>query len=123
MKERGFKMTTEKKIDRILVELKTFREDVGKRFEQVDKRFEQMDKRFDDVDRRFVKVEKELGETYKLAQRANVMFEKLNSDVQQIAEGVIEVRHIARRLEDHDDRISELEWRVDMHDKFLKKTA
>ncbi len=125
----------EKKVDKILVEMKSLREDmtagfeqvdkrfeqVDKRFEQVDKRFEQVDKRFAEVDRRFVKVEKELGETYKLAQRANVLYEKLNSDLQQVAEGVIEVRMIARKLDNHEDRITDLEWRHDMHEKAIKK--
>ncbi len=95
--------------DRVLGEIKSMRNDMNAGFEQVDKRFN--------------KVEKELSETNRLAQRANVLFEKLNSDVQQIAEGVIEVRMIAGKLDNHEDRLVDLEWRGDMHEKALKKVV
>ena len=37
-------------------DLKDFRGDVDRRFEQVDKRFEQVDKRFEQVDKRFEQI-------------------------------------------------------------------
>jgi hypothetical protein len=41
----------------ILAELREFRADVDRRFEQVDRRFEQVDRRFEQVDRRFEQVD------------------------------------------------------------------
>ncbi len=41
--------------------LRTFMEQVDKRFEQVDKRFEQIDKRFEQVDKRFEQMNQELS--------------------------------------------------------------
>jgi len=121
---------TEKKMGHILTEVKLLRDDmvtgfgkVDKRFDEVDKRFDEVDKRFDEVDKRFNKNEKDMAETNRLAQRANVLFEKLNSDVQQIAEGVIEVRMIARKLDNHEDRLVDLEWKSEIHEKALKKVS
>jgi methyl-accepting chemotaxis protein len=61
----------QEQIDDLKVDLKDFRGDVDKRFdniktdmdkrfEQVDKRFEQVDKRFEQVDKRFEQVDKRL---------------------------------------------------------------
>src|SRR3989338_7174405 len=105
---------TEKKIDKILVEIKSLRNDMNTKFEQVDKRFEQVDKRFEQVN-------KQMAENYKIAQRANVLVEDLKSRVEQIAEGTVEARIFGKKIEDHDERISQLEWRSDMHEKAIKK--
>ena len=42
--------------EKILVEIKSMRCDMDKRFEQVDKRFEQVDKRFEQLDKRFERI-------------------------------------------------------------------
>jgi hypothetical protein len=41
----------------VLAELREFRAEVGRRFEQVDQRFEQVDRRFEQVDQRFEQVD------------------------------------------------------------------
>jgi hypothetical protein len=61
------------------------------------------------------------GDAYKLAQRANVLLEKNTSDIQQVAEAVFNERLLKKRVEEHDDRISSLEWRSEMHEKAIKK--
>ncbi len=43
--------------EQIKDQLKDFKGDIDKRFEQVDKRFEQVDKRFEQVDHRFQRLE------------------------------------------------------------------
>jgi chromosome segregation ATPase len=64
-----FEVQVDKRFDLLTGELKDFKGDVNRRFEQVDKRFEQVDKRFDvlagelkdfksDVNRRFEQVDK-----------------------------------------------------------------
>ena len=44
--KQGERIMTEKKIDKILVEIKSLRNDMNTKFEQVDKKFEQVDKKF-----------------------------------------------------------------------------
>jgi septal ring factor EnvC (AmiA/AmiB activator) len=48
-----FEVQVDKRFDLLSGELKDFKGDVYRRFEQVDKRFEQVDKRFEQVDKRF----------------------------------------------------------------------
>jgi chromosome segregation ATPase len=54
----------QEQIDDLKVDLKDFRGDVDKRFDNIktdmDKRFEQVDKRFEQVDKRFEQVDKRL---------------------------------------------------------------
>lgn len=64
-----------------------------------------------------------MDETYKLAQRANVLCEDLKSQIQQVAEGVLENRQMFQQFGSHEDRIVELEWRMDMHQKLLKNAV
>jgi len=46
--------------EKLLQELRAFREDTNRRFKAIDQRFEAMDRRFDEVDGRFDKVDKRL---------------------------------------------------------------
>ncbi|MEW6258726.1 MAG: hypothetical protein AB1547_02340 [Thermodesulfobacteriota bacterium] len=54
----NFEMQVDKRFDRLTGELRDFKADVNRRFEQVDKRFEQVDKRFEQVDKRFENVDR-----------------------------------------------------------------
>ena len=50
---------SDERFERLLQELRAFREDTNRRFEAVDKRFEAVDKRFEEVYRRFDKVDRD----------------------------------------------------------------
>ncbi len=50
---------SDERFERLLQELRAFREDTNRRFEAVDKRFEAIDKRFEEVYRRFDKVDRD----------------------------------------------------------------
>jgi hypothetical protein len=47
---------SDERFERLLQELRAFREDTNRRFEAVDKRFEAADKRFEAIDKRFEEV-------------------------------------------------------------------
>ena len=98
-------------------------EQVDKRFEQVDKRFGQVDKRLEQVDKKLEQADKKLDEQYKIIQRTAVLLEKVQSDVQQIAEGVINTGKLSKKQDNHEDRITTVEWRVDLHEKVIKEMS
>ena len=50
---------SDERFERLLQELKAFREDTNRRFEAADKRFEAIDKRFEEVYHRFDKVDRD----------------------------------------------------------------
>ncbi len=56
--QKRFEETMNRRFEQTHTEIKEFKADVDKRFEQVDKRFEQVDKRFEQVDKRFEQVDK-----------------------------------------------------------------
>ena len=118
------------KVDKRFEQVDKRFEQVDKRFEQVDKRFEQVDKRFGQVDKRLEQVDKKLeqadkklDEQYKIIQRTAVLLEKVQSDVQQIAEGVINTGKLSKKQDNHEDRITTVEWRVDLHEKVIKEMS
>ncbi len=84
-------------------------------------RFDETMKRAGDAYKLAEDGHKLAGDAYKLAQRANVLLEKSTSDIQQVAEAVYNERLLKKRVEEHDDRISSLEWRSEMHEKAIKK--
>ena len=55
-----FMKKSDERFEKLLQELRAFREDTNRRFEAIDQRFEAMDRRFDEVDGRFDKVDKRL---------------------------------------------------------------
>ena len=63
-----------KDIAEIKATLKTFMEQVDKRFEQIDKRFEQVDKRFEDMNRRIDELRQDM----------NARFEQVNRQFEQL---------------------------------------
>jgi hypothetical protein len=54
----------------VLAELRAFRADVDRRFEQIDRRFEQVDQRFEQVDRRFDTLETRMEAGFKEVHQA-----------------------------------------------------
>jgi len=85
--------------------------------------FKGLEDRFDRLEFDVKQLKVESKDNYKLIQRANVLHEKNTSDLQQIAEGVVNARIMTKKVEDHDERILDLEWRSEMHEKALKKVT
>jgi len=104
-------------------DLEELRSEMHEGFEKVDKRFEQVDKRFEQVDKKLEQADKKLDEQYKIIQRTAVLLEKVQSDVQQIAEGVINTGKLSKKQDNHEDRITTVEWRVDLHEKVIKEMS
>ena len=55
-----FMKKSDERFEKLLQELRAFREDTNRRLKAIDQRFEAMDRRFDEVDGRFDKVDKRL---------------------------------------------------------------
>jgi hypothetical protein len=53
---------SDERFERLLQELRAFREDTNRRFEAVDKRFEEVYRRFEAVDKRFDKVDRDFND-------------------------------------------------------------
>ena len=111
------------KVDKRFEQVDKRFEQVDKRFGQVDKRLEQVDKRLEQVDKKLEQADKKLDEQYKIIQRTAVLLEKVQSDVQQIAEGVINTGKLSKKQDNHEDRITTVEWRVDLHEKVIKEMS
>ena len=89
---------SDERFERLLQELRAFREDTNRRFEAVDKRFEAVDKRFEAVDRRFEAVDRRFEEVYR-------RFDKVDRDNKDLKDWVGIVvggfqRRAGRNLED-----------------------
>jgi hypothetical protein len=89
---------SDERFERLLQELRAFREDMNRRFEAVDKRFEAVDKRFEAVDKRFEAVDKRFEEVYR-------RFDKVDRDSKDLKDWVGIVvggfqRRAGRSLED-----------------------
>ncbi|RCV64212.1 hypothetical protein C5S53_09875 [Methanophagales archaeon] len=89
---------SDERFERLLQELRAFREDTNRRFEAVDKRFEAVDKRFEAVDKRFEAVDKRFEEVYR-------RFDKVDRDSKDLKDWVGIVvggfqRRAGRSLED-----------------------
>ncbi|WP_461828982.1 hypothetical protein, partial [Aquifex sp.] len=70
-----------KDIAEIKATLKTFMEQVDKRFEQIDKRFEQVDKRFEDMNRRIDELRQDMNARF---EQVNRQFEQVNRQFEQL---------------------------------------
>ncbi len=80
-----FEVQVDKRFDLLTGELKDFKGDVNRRFEQVDKRFEQVDKRFEQVDKRFDVL---AGELKDFKGDVNRRFENVDRRFDQIAASI-----------------------------------
>jgi hypothetical protein len=63
----------------VLAELREFRAEVGRRFEQVDQRFEQIDQRFEQVDQRFEQIDQRFGQIDQRFGQADTRFNTLEA--------------------------------------------
>ncbi|MEA3359628.1 MAG: hypothetical protein U9R17_09535 [Thermodesulfobacteriota bacterium] len=80
-------------------QVKDFRDDTDKRFEQVDKRFEQVDKRFDHVDKRFEQVDKRFEQVDHRFQRLEDKIDNLIERIDvKVDSGLKENRNMTIRL-------------------------
>ena len=103
-----------------------------RRFDEHDRRFDAIDQRFEDVDRRFDDADRQMSEMREQIHQTQIMVEKLDGDIRQVAEGVATLgetmeRHRAESRQDMaelrglietshrslDRRTSRLETRVD----------
>jgi len=78
--------------EQIKDQLKDFKYDTDKRFDQVDKRFEQMDKRFEQVDKRFEQVDHRFQ---RLEDKIDNLIERIDVKVDR---GLKENRNLTVRL-------------------------
>ena len=78
--------------EQIKDQLKDFKGDTDKRFDQVDKRFEQVDKRFDQVDKRFDQVDHRFQ---RLEDKIDNLIERIDVKVDR---GLKENRNLTVRL-------------------------
>ena len=62
----------------VLAELREFRAEVGRRFEQVDQRFEQVDQRFEQVDQRFEQVDQRFEQVDQRFEQVDQRFEQVD---------------------------------------------
>ncbi len=86
--------------DQIKEQIRDFKKDTERRFEQVDKRFEQVDKRFEQVDKRFEQVDKRFEQIDKRFEQVNKRFEQVDKRFEQ-------VDNRFQRLEDKIDTLIE----------------
>ncbi|MBC2693951.1 MAG: hypothetical protein HF982_01445 [Desulfobacteraceae bacterium] len=85
--------------EQIKEQIKDFKGDTDKRFEQVDKRFEQVDKRFEQVDKRFEQVDKRFDQVDHRFQRLEDKIDKLIERIDvKIDRGLKENRNLTVRL-------------------------
>ena len=77
-------------IDGLKVDLKEFRGDVDRRFEQVDKRFDAMksdsDKRFEQVDKCFEQVDKRFEQVDKRFEQVDKRFEQMIASIDRLGD-------------------------------------
>ena len=75
---------TSGKFDQIYKRIDDFKSDVDDRFRQVDKRFEQVDKRFEQVDDRFKQVDKRFEQVDKRFDLVDLRFEQVDKRFEQM---------------------------------------
>ena len=90
------------RFERLLQELRAFREDTNRRFEAVDKRFEAVDKRFEAVDKRFEEMREDMERRF---EEVYHRFDKVDTDFKDLKDWVGIVvggfqRRAGRNLED-----------------------
>jgi hypothetical protein len=96
---------SDERFESLLQELRAFRADTNRRFEEVNRRFEAVDKRFEAVDRRFEAVDKRFDEVDRRFEAVDKRFDKVDSDVKDLKDWVGVVvggfqRRAGRSLED-----------------------
>ena len=95
---------SDERFERLLQELKAFREDTNRRFEAADKRFEALDKRFEEMredmnrrfeaaDKRFDAIDKRFEEVYRRFEVIDKRFEEVYSRFEAIDKRFEEVYH------------------------------
>jgi len=98
---------SDERFERLLQELKAFREDTNRRFEAVDERFEEMreamERRFEAADKRFEAIDKRFEEVYRRFEAIDKRFEE-----------------VYRRFEAIDKRFEEVYHRFDKVDRDFK---
>ncbi|RMF31086.1 MAG: DUF3782 domain-containing protein [Chloroflexi bacterium] len=72
-------------VDRLETEVREFRRETARRFEQVDRRFEQVDQRFEQVDQRFEQVDRRLS---KLEQRMDRLEKEMREGFQELHKAI-----------------------------------
>ena len=119
---------SDKRFERLLQELKAFREDTNRRFEAADKRFEALDKRFEEMredmnrrfeaaDKRFDAIDKRFEEVYHRFEVIDKRFEEVYRRFEVIDKRFEEVY---RRFEAIDKRFEEVYRRFDKVDRDFK---
>jgi hypothetical protein len=96
---------SDERFEKLLQELRAFREDTNRRFEAVDKRFEAIDKRFEAIDKRFEAVDKRFEAVDKRFEEVYRRFDKVDRDSKDLKDWVGIVvggfqRRAGRNLED-----------------------
>jgi len=85
--------------DQIKEQIRDFKKDTERRFEQVDKRFEQIDKRFEQVNKRFEQVDKRFEQVDNRFQRLEDKIDTLIERIDvKIDTGLKENRNLTVRL-------------------------
>jgi len=116
---------SDERFERLLQELKAFREDTNRRFEAADKRFEALDKRFEEMredmnrrfeaaDKRFDAIDKRFEEVYHRFEVIDKRFEEVYRRFEVIDKRFEEVY---RRFEAIDKRFEEVYHRFEVIDK------
>jgi hypothetical protein len=83
----------------------------NRKFDVVDKRFDAIDKRFDAIDKRLAAVDERFDRlTARMDARFDSLTEKLDAMINSAAN---HYRHYDRLLNEHEDRITDLEHRSD----------
>jgi len=119
---------SDERFERLLQELKAFREDTNRRFEAADKRFEALDKRFEEMredmnrrfeatDKRFDAIDKRFEEVYHRFEAIDKRFEEVYHRFEAIDKRFEEVYH---RFEAIDKRFEEVYHRFDKVDRDFK---
>jgi len=105
---------SDERFERLLQELKAFREDTNRRFEAADKRFEALDKRFEemreDMNRRFEAADKRFDAIDKRFEEVYHRFEVIDKRFEEVY----------RRFEAIDKRFEEVYHRFDKVDRDFK---
>jgi chromosome segregation ATPase len=85
--------------EQIKEQIRDFKGDTDRRFEQVDKRFEQVDKRFEQVDKRFEQVDKRFEQVDHRFQRLEDKIDNLIERIDvKVDSGLKESRNLIVRL-------------------------
>ncbi|PXF52211.1 MAG: hypothetical protein C4B56_06645 [Candidatus Methanophagaceae archaeon] len=133
---------SDERFERLLQELKAFREDTNRRFEAADKRFEALDKRFEEMredmnrrfeaaDKRFDAIDKRFEEVYRRFEVIDKRFEEVYRRFEVIDKRFEEVyrrfevidkrfEEVYRRFEAMDKRFEEVYHRFDKVDRDFK---